>query len=131
MQDARLQEWFKNSRPTAGKQGYFTTQPAFSKHRQRKSSPHPPAPSLNFGFLGEGAEKKIEKPPNQQEGKKENIFHCGGEAAALKNIFYFIPLAKRPNLREGMAAQPPGGASPHPLAPSPPERSSGEGPGVR
>jgi hypothetical protein len=31
------------------------------------------------------------------DARKEYIFHCGGEAAAMKNIFSFIPVGEKAN----------------------------------
>ncbi len=57
--------------------------------------PPGPLPSLNFGFLPTA-------PPHGAPGrfrgpKKKIVFHCGGEAAAMKNAFFlfFSPRRKR------------------------------------
>ncbi len=60
-----------------------------------EASPHPQPPPLNFGFLPTA-------PPHGAPGrfrgpKKKIVFHCGGEAAAMKNAFFlfFSPRRKR------------------------------------
>ncbi len=44
-----------------------------------------PAPSLKFGLFRAAARKSPKPAPAGQKEHKENVFRCGGEAAATKN----------------------------------------------
>ncbi|MFN3762370.1 MAG: DUF2298 domain-containing protein, partial [Anaerolineae bacterium] len=65
------------------------------------ASPLPPTPSPEVWlFRGRRLENRPKWPPARPEEQKENIFHCGGFAAAVKNNLSFI-LWKRPEACAG------------------------------
>jgi len=47
-----------------------------------------PVPEV-WPFSEQGRENLQNPPPARQKEQKENIFHCGGEAAATKNHFLY------------------------------------------
>jgi hypothetical protein len=48
---------------------------------------------LKFGLFQSGGEKNLQNPPPARpKEQKENIFHCGGEAAATKNNLRHVQL---------------------------------------